>query len=260
MAHLMQHSGITGQLKKDTESYFTSIYLVCCQVWPAPIKKAGNCCPLHTDMTWSNTYRWWALIWWAMLSSVSHGTYQMKKLTRLLSLARFMDRPHQEKPGSPKQCLHSCQAATHTQTLAYIKARQWRSADTNTPKQKPEAYVTPSVRKQAAPLLTVPTWEALWKIKTAKPFWESSEGHWLVCACVCTVRGGRGAGYLIRKHRRSVRPASYNKQQHFDQINVGLPLMFLLCLHACHPAGHAHKHSCQSLNLDLTGLMNTGGK
>lgn len=72
-----------------------------------------------------------------------------------------------------------------------------------------------------------------------------------VCLCVYTVRGGRGAECLIRAHSRSVRHASYNKQQRFDQIKLGLPLMFLLCLHACHPAGHAHKHSCQSLNLDL---------
>lgn len=56
--------------------------------------------------------------------------------TSLLSSARFIDKPHQEKPGSPKQCLHSCQAAMHTQTLAYFTVRHWRSADTNTPKQK----------------------------------------------------------------------------------------------------------------------------
>lgn len=80
---------------------------------------------------------------------------------------------------------------------------------------------------------------------------------WLVCACEHTVCGRCGARRLIRALRRSNGHASYNNQQSFDQINASLPLKFLLSLHACHPAGHVHKHSCQSLNPDP---MNREGK
>lgn len=83
---------------------------------------------------------------------------------------------------------------------------------------------------------------------------------WPVCACVHSVCGGRGTRCLIRALRRSIRHASYNKQHRFDQITVSLPLKLLPCLHACHPAGHAHKHSCRSLNPDTSGLTNREGK
>lgn len=105
-----------------------------------------------------------------------------EKWTSLLCLARFIDRPHQEKPGSPKHCLHSCQAATHTQTLAYITVRYWRSADTNTLKQKPEAYVTPSVLTQATPLRTIPTWERHLEKESQ---WSLCRSHSCGMACVC---------------------------------------------------------------------------
>lgn len=142
-----------------------------------PIEEAGICCPLGTGMAWSDNIQWHmsdALN--SGLTDQISGPYHPQfdtsdgKRTGLLSLARFIDRPHQEETGSPKQCLHSCQAATHTQTLAYITLCYWRSADTNTPKQKPKAYVTPSILTQATPLHTTPTWEAPWKRKSAKPF------------------------------------------------------------------------------------------
>lgn len=108
----------------------------------------------------------------------------MKKWASVLRLAPFIDRPHQEKPGSPKQCLHSCQAATHTQTLAYITVRYWRSADTNTPKQKPEAYVTPSVLTQAKTPHTIPTWEAPLEKKVSETFLRVICAA-AACGCLC---------------------------------------------------------------------------
>ena len=126
------------------------IHPVCWQVWPVqtgPLRKLVSV--VLEAQTWSSQTApndIWVMPWSGLtnqvsirqtiLSSVWHGPHQMKKKNGLLCLARFIDRPHQEKPGSPKQCLHSCQAATHTQTLAYITVRYWRSADTNTPKQK----------------------------------------------------------------------------------------------------------------------------
>lgn len=126
-----------------------------------PIEKTGICWyPLGIDMAWSNISQW--LMYHVLSTGLTNQvlmcqTISSSRLTRctsddklsgLLRLAWFIDGPHQEKPRSPKQCLHSCQMATHTQTLAYITLRYWRSADKNKLKQKAEAYVTPPVLTQ----------------------------------------------------------------------------------------------------------------
>lgn len=211
-----------------------------------PIEKAGICYPLGTDMAWSNTSQWLmchvlntgitnqVLICQTVSSACLTRWTSDDKRSGLLRLARFIDRPHQEKPGSPKQCLRSCQMATHTQTLAYIKLCYWRSADKNKLKQKSWSLCNSPCSDTRV-------------IRAA----------WLVCACEHTVCGGCGMRCLIRVLRRRIRHASYNNQHSFDQIKMSLPLKFLLSLHSCHPARLAHKHSCQSLNPDL---MNREGK
>lgn len=186
---------------KFTDSYLTSIHPVCCQVWQHRKAHWGSLYLLpsrhrhglvkHYIMTYG-----WCSEHWTDKSSFDLANYvvlsltqctSVEKRTSLLCLARFIDRPHQEKPGSPKQCLHSCQAAMHTQTLAYITVRHWRSADINTPKQKLKVYVTPSVRTQATSFHTIPTFKAYWKNKVNEAFLTVICVAWPVCACVCIL-------------------------------------------------------------------------
>lgn len=93
------------------------------------IESAGIYCPLGTNTTWCHAGDSLdaGLTNQVLISTVLSLTRHTSegKLTHLLHLAWFIDRPHQERPGSPKQCLHSCQPATHAQTLAYITPRYW---------------------------------------------------------------------------------------------------------------------------------------
>lgn len=206
---------------EETHSYFTSIQSVCCQVWPTKeglLRKLvsvalytqtwpGRTLPADMSDALNTSLTNRVLIWQTVSSAVWCGAHRLNN-RQVCSVRPDSSTNHiKRKPGSPKQCLHSCQAATHTQTLAYITVRRWRSADTNTPKQKPEAYVTPSVQAQVTPLLTIPTWEAPWKIKTAKPFWESFVGHGLcVLVCVyCTCRAWSGMPYKGSQQKRQAR-------------------------------------------------------
>lgn len=82
-----------------------------------------------------------------------------------------------------------------------------------------------------------------------REMWSKPFKRHLCCAArpLCAF-----VAWVVRAAR--IRHASYNKQQRFNQIKMNLPSVsppLLLCLHASHPAGHAHKHSCQSLNPDL---------
>lgn len=115
--------------------------------------------------------------------------------------------------GSPRQCLHSCQAAVHAQTLAYNTVRCWKSADTKKTKESAETHV-PTSGKQLK----------------------------YVSRVICVVRPLHDAHTELMPYK-----GSWQKHQastsSSDQIKVGLPLMLLLC----QSAGYFHKHSCPSL-------------
>lgn len=145
------------------------------------------------------TYGWYPEVDWLIKSrsgkpycpqfDMAHIRWKKKKKKRtsLLCLARFIDRPHQEKPGSPKQCLHSCQAATHTQTLAYITVRYWRSADTNTPKQKTWGLCNTFCSNTSYPSPHHTNMRGTLETKASEAVLRVICVAWPVCACVCLV-------------------------------------------------------------------------
>ena len=178
---------------------------------------------------------------WNTLSLTPH-----EKLTCLLRLARFIDRPHQEKPGSPKQCLHSCQPATHNQTLTYIPGTTG-GVLTQTQHSKNLTLVTLSWHK--LPLFTL---YQQGRHLGRDNQWSLSGYHLHGMACMHRVCGGRGTRCLIRAPGRSITHASYNKQQHFDQIKkwASHESSSYASMHATQQ-GMPSKHSCQSLKPDL---------
>lgn len=114
-----------------------------------------------------------------------------------------------------------CTAARQPRTLKHWHILQCATEGVltqNTPKQKPEAYVTKLPSFQHG--------RHLGKDSQRGPF-SKRRLCGVACACLCvhTVCGGRGAERLIRAHGGGIGPASYNKQQRFDQIKAGLPLM-----------------------------------